>query len=563
MCDNGGMTGAKRPARAPTGETLLGLLERKAANSPRETACCFYKYGDGRCEATAWSWARLRESAVAAAAAATDARGRPILLIYSRWEQFLPAYFGCLYAGGIATPLPASHPALLLRAAPRFEAVARDCRPAAIWTSASLAPTLSEWANSRVPAIAVRATDAPDPSAPPVSRRGLGRRADPAVLQYTSGSTRSPRGVLVSQRNLFANFADLRRFLGSAPGRRLVTWLPHYHDMGLVSALHALAEGMPVHAINPVDFLKEPSRWLRLISDSPVPVISGAPDFAYALCADGISEAEAARLDLSRWVTAWNSSEEVRSETLESFARRFEGRGFRREALKPCYGLAEATLIVAGAPPSGRAAFGARTLVGVGRPFARGRVVVVSPRTRRELGEGRLGEIWVRGPSVAEGYWGRPAQSRHAFGARTADGRGPFLRTRDLGFFQEGELFVAGRLDDVIVLRGRKIHPEDLERAAESAHPDIRRGACAAVAVRGHGGARAAMAVELRTRVPLRAADEIAVAVRRAVFEACGVELAGVRVLGRGRLPRTTSGKIRRRACAAFFASAEGPEAAR
>ncbi|NNN05796.1 MAG: fatty acyl-AMP ligase [Elusimicrobia bacterium] len=537
-------------------KTLVDLLLWRADAEPDRLGFSFYTDGEKPGSALTWRQLDVKAREIASRVARGGDPGRRALLIYPRWEQFVPAFFGCLYAGCVPIPAPAPHPALLKRAAPRLRAVGEDSSASLLLTTVSLAREFAALGASTLPAAVVLATDALDGAESSGFRPHRAKSEDLLCVQYTSGSTHSPRGVMISHGNFLKNSRYLTEFLESAPDRSLVTWLPHYHDMGLVSALHCLDAGMPVRAMNPVDFLKHPGRWLRAVSHTEGRVISGAPNFAYDLCAKSVEESELAGLDLSRWSLAWNSAEPVRSDTLQDFARRFKPCGFRPEALRPCYGLAEATLIVSGAPPATRMQIGGRSLVGSGRVFAGEKVRVVSPRTRRVCAPGRVGEIWVSGPSVAQGYWGNARQTRAVFRARTADGDGPFLRTGDLGFFRGPELFITGRLKDMIVLRGRKYYPEDVELAAEAAHPAVRRGGCAAFGIEVGGVEKLAVVVELdRAAVNGGAgtASDVPAAVRRSVAERCDVELYAAVAVRRGDLPRTTSGKIRRRECRRLF----------
>ncbi len=546
--------------KAPVGragqdiKTLVDLLLWRADSEPERLAFSFYT--DGEKTGAALTWRQLDANArkIAARLARDGAPGRRALMVYPRWEQFVPAFFGCLYAGCVPIPAPAPHPALLKRAAPRLRAVGEDCSASLVLTTSTLArefAALSAAASALPAAAVIVATDALDGENSSGFRPRRAQAEDLLCLQYTSGSTHAPRGVMITHRNFLQNSRYLSEFLESAADRSLVTWLPHYHDMGLVSALHCLDAGMSVHAMNPIDFIKHPGRWLRAISRVENRVISGAPNFAYDLCLRSISDSELAELDLSRWSLAWNSAEPVRSDTLREFARRFERCGFRPEALRPCYGLAEATLIVSGAPPASQAQIGGRAIVSGGRVFAGEKVRVVSPRTRRVCAPGRVGEIWVSGASVAKGYWGNARQTRAVFQARTADGEGPFLRTGDLGFLRDSELFITGRLKDMIVLRGRKYYPEDIELAAESAHRAVRRGGCAAFGIEVGGVEKLALVIELESGGATQA--EVIAAARRSVAERCDVELHDAVAVRRGELPRTTSGKIRRRECRRLY----------
>ncbi|HEU4537342.1 MAG TPA: AMP-binding protein, partial [Polyangiaceae bacterium] len=410
-----------------------------------------------------------------------------------------------------------------------------------------------------------------------------------ALLQYTSGSTGQPKGVMVTHGNLLHNAELVRQGFETSAESTGVIWLPPYHDMGLIGGVvQPVYAGFPVVLTSPLSFLRRPLRWLELVSERGA-TVSGGPDFAFDLCVRKSSPAERARLDLSRWQVAFCGAEPVRAATLERFAAAFAPAGFRREAFYPCYGLAEATLAVSGgarsaapivrrfgrealrkgrAEPAGEertapASEGraqpasdaapmstAVALVGCGRALGDQMVVIVDPDTGRPRPEGSEGEVWVSGPSVAAGYWRRPDESRETFAARLAppgDGRA-YLRTGDLGFLQGEELFVTGRRKDLIIVRGRNHHPSDLERTAEAAHPALRPGGVAAFAVGGEGGEGLGLACELAPGGAAQA-DEALAALRRRVAEGHELRPRVVLLLKSGALPRTSSGKVQRQAC--------------
>jgi acyl-CoA synthetase (AMP-forming)/AMP-acid ligase II/7-keto-8-aminopelargonate synthetase-like enzyme/acyl carrier protein len=396
-----------------------------------------------------------------------------------------------------------------------------------------------------------------------------------AFLQYTSGSTAAPKGVMVTHANLLHNLALLYHYFGHGPDSQMVSWLPPYHDMGLiVGVLQPLYGGFPAALMPPVSFLQRPLGWLHAISrlraDS-----AGAPNFAYDLCARKATPEDLADLDLSGWTLAFNGAEPVHKETLERFAAVFAPCGFRPEALYPAYGLAEATVFASGgskpAPPVvlsvEKAALGrgeviaapagndARALVGCGRALKDQRIVVVDPESLLRCPDDRVGEIWMSGPSVAQGYWERPEQTDGTFRAYLADtGEGPFLRTGDLGFLHHGELFVTGRLKDIIVIRGLNHYPQDIEKTVEQCHAAMRHDGCAAFAVDAPDGERLVVVQELERRF-VRDSDlsEVIAAVRRAVAEHHELRVHAVVLVRTGSIPKTSSGKIRRRATRAAY----------
>jgi acyl-CoA synthetase (AMP-forming)/AMP-acid ligase II len=420
------------------------------------------------------------------------------------------------------------------------------------------------------------------------------------MIQYTSGSTGAPNGVMLSHGNLLHNLEQIRlRFEHTEHSHGLI-WLPPYHDMGLIGGiLQPLYAGFPVTLMSPMHFLQQPLRWLQAISLFQA-TTSGGPNFAYELCVERIEPEECEGLDLSTWSVAFTGAEPVRAETLERFVAAFEPFGFRREALYPCYGLAEATLMVSGGSRSAAPVIAhlhseslenaqvvsvtredqeSRCLVGCGHNLDRQEIVIVDPEHLRQKPKGEVGEIWVRGPSVGQGYWGRPEQSKATFQAYLADsGDGPFLRTGDLGFVKEGELFITGRLKDLIILNGRNLYPQDIERTVEESHPSIRPGCCVAFSVNAQGEERLIVVAEIeRTYCPIgkrsglpttmaltngetgtSAKDTMGMqpvvkAVRRAVSDAHEARVAEVLLVRPASLAKTPSGKLQRHACRAAF----------
>jgi len=365
---------------------------------------------------------------------------------------------------------------------------------------------------------------------------------------------------MVSHGNLLHNEEMIRRAFGQSADSVIVGWLPLYHDMGLIgNVLQPLYLGARCVLQAPATFLQRPLSWLAAISRYRA-TTSGAPNFAYDLCVRKIGEEQRAGLDLASWEVAFNGAEPVRPDTLDRFAAAFAPQGFRRNAFYPCYGLAEATLFVSGggkgAPPV-VVAEGARGLVGCGRPWMDQRLAVVDPESGRLASDGQEGELWISGPSVAQGYWRQPEATERDFRARLAGdltdtGEGLFLRTGDLGFLRGGELFVTGRIKDLIIIRGRNLYPQDVERTAEESHAALRPGCGAAFAVEGDGEERLVVVQELdpHRRDEAGAALE---ALRRAVAEEHEVMLHQAVLVRAGTIPKTSSGKIQRHAARAAF----------
>ena len=563
------------PLSGEVAQTLVETLREKAQRLAEEEIYRFLLDGEER--AVHWSYRELdrRARALAVTLGERAHAGERALLLFAPGLDFIAAFFGCLYAGVIAVP---AYPPTSRRTLPRLEAILGDARPALILSSNEiLAKARSLFAvMPELGRLDWLATDAAeDPAALEVRAE---RWRDPGItaetvafLQYTSGSTALPKGVEVHHSHLIHNQRMIRDGFEQTSESVIVGWLPLYHDMGLIgNVMQPLYLGARCILMSPLAFLKRPLRWLEAVSRYRA-TTSGGPNFAYELCVRKISPDERQGLDLSSWNVAYNGSEPVRAGTLERFSAAFAECGFRREAFYPCYGLAEATLFVTGgvpreaarivtvdsaaleqhrvAPPDADAepeATSHRCLVGCGRTGSDQRLRIVDPQTRQPLAADRVGEIWVAGPSVAQGYWHKPEETERVFAARTAEGEGPFLRTGDLGFLQgDGELVVTGRHKDLIILRGRNHYPQDLELASEASHPAARPGGCAAFAVDVEDEERLVIVQELERHVRADP-EEVAAAIRQAVAERHQAHVHAVALIRAGSLAKTSSGKVRR-----------------
>jgi len=508
---------------------------------------------DGEVEEERLSHAALdrRARGIAAALAAEVPAGERALLLYPPGLDFIAAFLGCLYAGVVAVPASPPRPR---RDDARLRSIVEDSLPRVVLTTSKSLATYQRL--SWLAELSWLATD----GLPEEDWEGISPLLEsPAFLQYTSGSTGTPKGVIVSHANLLHNEQLIQNAFGQDESSVVVGWLPFYHDMGLIgNVLQPLFSGAGCVLMSPMAFLQRPRRWLEAISRYRG-TTSGGPNFAYDLCVDRIDEAAREGLDLASWAVAFNGSEPVRAATLERFATAFAPCGFRREALFPCYGLAEATLFVAG-PCRGEGhrvanaeGSGARPPVSCGEIWGGQEVAIVAPETLEEAGPGEVGEIWISGPSVAMGYWNRPAATTATFQARLArrGGRG-FLRTGDLGFLKGGQLFVTGRLKDLIIVRGRNHYPQDLELTVKGSHPALGAGLGAAFAVDWEGGEAVALVQEADLR---RSADWGAAleAARVAVAEEHGVALQALLLVKPGAVPRTTSGKVQRHLCRRLY----------
>jgi acyl-CoA synthetase (AMP-forming)/AMP-acid ligase II len=491
------------------------------------------------------------------------AAGERVLLLYPPGLGFIPALFGCFYAGAVAVPAPVPDANRIQGL--RLAHILADAAASVVLTDSAGLPLIEESLRAAgVTGVTCVATDGELPGDAASWTEPVLRRQDLAVLQYTSGSTSDPKGVMVSHGNLLANCALIRRSLGSGPKTRFCGWLPFYHDMGLVGAvLHTFFCGGWAVFLSPVTFLKRPLRWLRAIDEYRAD-LSVAPNFAYEMCVRKVTDEQVASLDLDSWTAAMNGSEPISAETLAAFADRFAPAGFAAEAVYPCYGMAETTLFVTGdsrnrrhvvrrvdadALERGELAEGdSRTLVSSGI-VAGIEVVVTDPKTAEVLPDGRIGELWIRGDSVALGYWGRPEESERRFRATTAGGDRGYLRSGDLGTIVDGELYVTGRIKEMLIVHGRNVYPYDIERAVRAADPALGGGVGAAFAL----GDDVVLAHEVRgvtAEADLRA---LAGEVRRLVARDFGVRVAAVALVRPGQIPRTTSGKVQRLLAAEKF----------
>ncbi|HZF07637.1 MAG TPA: amino acid adenylation domain-containing protein, partial [Thermoanaerobaculia bacterium] len=521
-------------------QSIAELLRSRASGTP-DRGYVWLSQGEEVAARLTYADLDRRARAIAAALSAVPP-GERALLLYPPGLEFVAAYFGCLYAGVIAVP---AYPPRSRRPDPRLQSIAVDCSPRVVLTTAALLERREAIAQ-QVPELApalwldTEALLAGDPGAAWVPRPD--RPADIAFLQYTSGSTGTPKGVVVTHGNLLHNLEQIRVAFGQTAESVVVGWLPLFHDMGLIgNVLQPCFVGCDCVLMAPAAFLQKPARWLEAIHRFRG-TTSGGPNFAYDLCARSIGPEVRDGLDLSSWSVAFNGAEPVRRATLDRFAETFAPCGFRRASFVPCYGLAEATLLVT-------AARGVtdEPQVSCGALPSGDEVRIVQPESGVLCSGDEVGEIWISGPSVARGYWNRPEETRETFTAVTREGGGPFLRTGDLGFVRQGELVVTGRLKDLIILRGRNLYPQDLELTAEQSHPSLRAGSGAAFAVEERGEESLVVVHEVERHAGDLSA--IADAVRRAVAEEHGVRVADVVLLRTGTIPKTSSGKIRRREC--------------
>ncbi len=566
-------------------KNFVDLLENRAQGSLDRTAYLFLT--DGEAQSTSLTYQELDRNARAIAAylQSIDAQGSRALLLYPSGLDFISAFFGCLYAGVTAVP---AYPPRLNQNGDRLRAIITDAQVTLALTTFSLAdrfePLLSsaqdlsllQWvATDRI------STEEARKWTPPSLQSN-----DLALLQYTSGATGTPKGVMITHENLLHNAAVIQHCFQDASNSTGVSWLPMYHDMGLIGGvLQPLYLGCPMVLMSPTAFIQKPVRWLQAISNYGA-TTSGGPNFAYDLCVQKITAEQKSTLDLSHWRVAFSGAESVRAQTLDGFAEAFRDCGFRREAFYPCYGMAEATLMVSSklsetsctvCAIDGVALEQNRILMAEAQTAALRQIVgcghvgtgqggleqagfeqktaIVNPNTLKLCTPNEVGEIWVSSPSLAQGYWKRPEETNDAFRAELTDGDGSlFLRTGDLGFIYRDELFVTGRLKDLIIIRGRNHYPQDIEWTVQASHPSLRVGHTAAFSIAVDGFERLVVAAEVERQALRRLdADDIMGAIRQTVSEKHQLQVYAIALLKPGSLPKTSSGKIQRNACRAAF----------
>ena len=568
-------------------ETILDILARRAREQNEATAYTFL--ADGSLAASSLTFGQL-EAAARGIGARLLERAQPgdrALLVYEAGLDFVSALLGCFYAGVTAVPMPAPEASRLQGSIPRLKAVMDDCGAHLLLGNARTHSLLRaaghkdsenwidthEWAKSQVceEILGTLPADVRNPSLSTNTALSHGflhsfKRQELAYLQYTSGSTTTAKGVMISHDSLARHLAGMQTALGYDADSVSVCWMPHFHDYGLVEGiLLPLFNGTPAYLMSPFAFLKRPVCWLEAISKYGG-THTQAFDFAYRYCARRVTAEDRARLDLRSLRSAGNGGEAIHPKTGEEFYAAFAECGLRPDALAPVFGLAEATLLLTAKPVHERAvstrfaasalaqgkvdAGGDHVLVGCGRPLPETEIAIVDPDTRMRAKADEVGEIWVSAPGVAAGYWGCPEESEATFRARIVGEEGSYLRTGDLGFVHAGQLYVSSRLKDLIIIRGLNHSPQDIERTVQQAHPSLRPDNCAAFSIQVDGEERLCVVQEVeRAEYSDALLDEIFAAICDAVAEMHGISVYGGALIRRASIPKTTSGKIQRHAC--------------
>jgi len=555
--------------------TLIELLSYRAQNQPEQKAYIWLKDGDIEANSLTYRELDLEARAIASYLQSLKASGERALLLYPPGIEFISAFFGCLYAGVVAVPAYPPRPNMNLF---RLQALIADAQAKIGLTTKSLLTDLEnrfdeypELANMHwLSSDHFDSNFAADWQQPQLDKDTL------AFLQYTSGSTGTPKGVKIAHENLLSNQRAIKQGFGHTDETIFAGWLPLFHDMGLIgNVLQPLYLGIPSFLMSPVAFLQKPFRWLQAISHYKA-TTSGGPNFAYDLCVSKITPEQCSSLDLSSWEVAFNGAEPVRAETLENFTKYFAPYGFRQSAFYPCYGMAEATLFISGgektsAPVVYEVSAAAleenrvvaaesweesRKIVGCGRTWLDEKIAIVDPESLTPCPVGKVGEIWVSGSSVARGYWHQLEQTVATFQAKLAHlGEVPFLRTGDLGFMQDsGELFVTGRLKDVIIIRGQNHYPQDIELTVQNSHVGLRSHCGTAFTVEQNGQQRLVIVQEVeRTYLKQLVVQEVVGNITEAVILNHGLQVYSTVLVRPGSVPKTSSGKIQRQACKRQF----------
>ena len=559
-------------------DLLVDVLQQRAQSDADKLAFIYLEQGEEESERLTFAELDRTARQIADCLLGVSRPGERALLIYPSGLDFVKAFYGCLYAGVI--PIPTNKPGRN-RSVQRLQVIGKDSQASMCLTTPEFL-TLFRQQIQEFPEfnslkwVSQEALEAGSESSwrrPEVDPESI------AFIQYTSGSTRTPRGVVINYQNLSCNKDMIREGRGAelTPESIMVNWPPQFHDMGLIAGvIQGVFDAHLSVLISPIAFMQRPTRWLEAITKYRG-TFSGGPNFAYELCVRKVTDEELLKLDLSSWKTAFNSAEPIRVQTQDLFVRKFSACGFEYEAFHPCYGLADATLVVSGyggaretlVLPVERTALeegkvvrcepaeeiNFRLLVNCGQPLGNAEVVIVDPLTRERCEQDRIGEIWVSGDNIGEGYWNRPEDTEIYFQARIKNSEeGPFLRTGDLGFMQDGDLYVTGRYKDMIIVRGRNYYPQDIEFTVEKCHPAMQLGGGAAFRVTADSYEQLVVVQELKHQYEGSTdLDDVIKGIRLAIAREHGIRASTIILIRRGTIPKTSSGKIMRYECYNLF----------
>ncbi len=556
--------------------TIVDILHDRSQNLPHQTAYTFWPDGEKSSGSLTYRELETQVQAIAAHLQSIVIPGDRVLVVYpyTAGLEFITSFFGCIYAGVIAVT---TNPPLNNDAIAKLQERVESSQPKAILSTESFLQEVQEKL-AKNPDLAPNLKHLPWIATDkiPLSQafQWLKPKIDTdtlAFFQYTSGSTGKPKGVMVTHSNVLHNSEIIYQSFEHTADSRGVIWLPMFHDMGLIGGVvQPLYGGFPVTLMSPVALIQKPIRWLKAISQYKA-TTSGGPNFAYDLVSRQVRPEQLESLDLSSWSVAFSGAESVRAETLDRFAETFAPCGFRREAFYPCYGMAETTLFISGGaktkPPvvkyvNAEALAEKRVVVAPGKSKAvvscgwswlGDEIVIVDSESNAPSPEGRVGEIWVSSAGIGRGYWNQPKETESTFNAYLGV-QGPFLRTGDLGFLQDGELFITGRIKDVMILWGRYRYPQDIELTVERCHPALRAGCGAAFSIETEDDERLVIVQEVeRNYLRKLNIEEVVGGIRQAVAQEHTVEVYAIALLKTGSIPKTTSGKIQRGACRSQF----------
>lgn len=552
---------------------LVAVALQRAMDHPEKTAFNFLKDGEEDLESISYAVLDKRAQSLAARLQSVSKIGDRALLLISPGLDFIVTFFACLYARIIAIPLYAPHPARLENSIIFTLRVLEDATPSIVLLNQSLLDAIKKKQEISEKFRKIKSFIAVEED----QKDWIGKWKQPiitadniAFLQYTSGSTSSPKGVMVTHKNLYFNLNLIEKSFGQTNQSQVLIWLPPNHDMGLIGGiLQPFFTGSTSTLMSPLFFLQKPVRWLNLISKLKI-TTSGGPNFAYELCLKKVKPEQRDKLDLSTWEVAFNGAEPISKNTMVRFAEFFGPCGFKKEALLPCYGLAEATLLVSGGPKNRGLRFknlektsldnheikfseksneGTKEVVSCGKIGEGIDVKIVDPKSLEECTNQKIGEIWISSQGVAKGYWNNPTVSDSTFRSYLSNnGDGPFLRTGDLGFISESELYVVGRLKNLIIIDGKNHYPHDIESIIESSHPAVFPGGSAVFSIDENGKEKVIAVAEIQHRM-LDSLEELKKAVRNSVGKNYDLPIADIIITSPGQIPRTTSGKIKHFEC--------------
>lgn len=547
--------------------TLIDILRSRAIEQGNQLAYSFLK--DGENESGRLTYGELDRQAKAIASGIQSYQGERALLLYPSGLEFITAFFGCLYAGVIAVP---ANPPRQNQKLSRLLSIVKDSQSKLALTTASIFPEIEKrWEEeAELTRLKWVATDTIDANGREFEDRSATSKGL-AFLQYTSGSTGTPKGVMVTHDNIIHNQQIIQQAFGHSEKSIGVGWLPLFHDMGLIGhVLQPIYAGFPSILMPPLIFLQKPIRWLKAISQYRA-TTSGGSNFAYDLCVDKVKSEQLVNIDLSSWDLAYNGAEPIREKTLAKFNEKFAPSGFNYSAFYPCYGMAETTLFATGGEKNKKPVIQrckaktreqnpeSRVFVGCGGPYMDTKVKIVNPETLTQCQDEEVGEIWISGETVTQGYWNQPKLTQETFGATLAEtGEQKFLRTGDLGFVLNGELFVTGRLKDAIIIRGQNHYPQDIEDTVQQSHPALRVNGGAVVTIEVENSEKLVIIQEVaRNYVKNLDIKEVKRNIALSVTAQHSLPIHATVLIKPGTLPKTSSGKIQRYLCRQQFINNE------